>query len=86
MFFPLTSFEKYTFTFIKTRADFTTNTKNKDAKTIAGIVYTHRENARILHNAYGGNIGKLEGYEGRTRYSATKLVNYGEKNYIKWVL
>jgi hypothetical protein len=59
-------------------------TKNKDAKTIAGIVYTHRENARILHNAYGGNIGKLEGYEGRTRYSATKLVNYGEKNYIKW--
>jgi hypothetical protein len=61
-------------------------TNNKDAKAIASIVYTHRENARISHNAYGGNIGKLEGYEGRTRYSKSKLDKYGEENYIKDIL
>jgi hypothetical protein len=47
-------------------------TGNIDAKNIANIVNKHRENARILHNNYGGSIGKLEGYEGRTRYSERK--------------
>jgi hypothetical protein len=37
-------------------------TGNIDAKNIANIVNKHRENARILHNNYGGSIGKLEGF------------------------
>lgn len=48
-------------------------TGNKQAKLIGGIVAKHRENARVLNNAYGGNIGKVEGYEGRTRYSESKM-------------
>jgi hypothetical protein len=33
-------------------------TGNKVAERIGAIVNKHRENARILHNDYGGNIGK----------------------------
>jgi hypothetical protein len=59
-------------------------TGNNYAKNIASIVNKHRENARVLHNHYGGNVGKLEGYEGRTRYSERKLKKYGREKYIKW--
>jgi hypothetical protein len=43
------------------------------AERIGAIVNKHRENARILHNDYGGNIGKIDGYEGKTRYSSSRI-------------
>ena len=61
-------------------------TKNKDAKVIAGIIYKHMEQARIRFNDVGGNIGKIVGYEGKTRYSENKLLEYGEESYIDWAI
>jgi hypothetical protein len=61
-------------------------TGNKTAERIAKIVNKHRENARILHNDYGGNIGKVDGYEGRTRYSTDRMLAEGKQAYAEFAL
>jgi hypothetical protein len=59
-------------------------TGNKVAERIGAIVNKHRENARILHNDYGGNIGKIDGYEGKTRYSSSRMLTEGKEAYTKF--
>jgi hypothetical protein len=61
-------------------------TGNKVAERIGAIVNKHRENARILHNDYGGNIGKVDGYEGKTRYSSSRMLTEGKEAYTKFAL
>ena len=63
-----------------------TPTGNKVAEQIGGIVNKHRENARILHNDYGGNIGKVDGYEGKTRYSSSRMLAEGKETYTEFAL
>jgi hypothetical protein len=37
-------------------------------------------------NDYGGNIGKVDGYEGKTRYSSSRMLAEGKEAYTKFAL